>query len=195
MIKKIFIFFFFCIFPLSTQSKNSGLVEKFVTKFSNINNIQFDFIQTSNDVIEKGSCFLSYPEKLICRYQDEDQKEVVIKDSTLAIVKRKYKVVYYYRVANSPFATILNKNKIIEQIKNIKDIETQNKFFVINFGVDQENTNLQLFINKTTLNIDGWKTTGYDGQSISFDISNSQLNVDIVEKFEIPNYELERQSN
>jgi len=58
-----------------------------------------------------------------------------------------------------------------------------------------KNTNLQLFINKTTLNIDGWKTTGYDGQSISFDISNSQINVDIVEKFEIPNYELERQSN
>ncbi len=49
---------------------------------------------------------------------------------------------------------------------------------------------MQLFLNEDTLDIVGWKTTGYDQQTIVFTIKNSQINTDTVEKFEIPEFNL-----
>jgi len=196
MLKKIIFFYLFFFISLSTQSKNNeDFVEKFITKFKTINNIKFDFVQTNDELVETGSCFLSYPKKLICRYVGNDQKEVVIKNNTLAIIKRKYRRVYYYRVTNSPFATILDKDKITTQIKNIKNISIQDNLLIIKFNNLKDNSSLQLFVNKDTLNIAGWETIGYDQQSISFSIKNSEINVDIKEKFEIPNFDLNRNGN
>ena len=195
MIKKIIFFCLFFFASFSAQSKNETFVEKFITKFKTINNIKFDFIQTSEELIENGSCFLSYPKRLICRYNDNDQKEVIIRNNTLAIIKKKYERVYYYQVKNSPFATILDKNKIIEQIKNIKKISSKDNFLIIKFDNSRDNSSIRLFIDRATLDIAGWKTTGYDQQSISFSIKNSEVNVDIKEKFEIPNYDLRRNGN
>ena len=196
MIKKIIFFSFFFFISVLAQSKNNeDFVEKFITKFKTINNIKFDFIQTNDRLVETGNCFISYPKKLICRYAGNDRKEVVIKKNTLAIIKRKYHRVYYYRVTNSPFTTILDKNKIIEQIKNIKNISAKDNLLIIKFNNPKDNSSLRLFVNKDTLDIAGWKTTGYDQQSISFSIKNSELNVDIKEKFEIPNFDLNRNGN
>ena len=196
MIKKIIFFSFFFFISVLAQSKNNeDFVEKFITKFKTINNIKFNFIQTNDGLVETGSCFISYPKKLICRYAGNDRKEVVIKKNTLAIIKRKYHRVYYYRVTNSPFTTILDKNKIIEQIKNIKNISAKDNLLIIKFNNPKDNSSLRLFVNKDTLDIAGWKTTGYDQQSISFSIKNSELNVDIKEKFEIPNFDLNRNGN
>jgi outer membrane lipoprotein-sorting protein len=196
MIKKIIFFSFFFFISVLAQSKNNeDFVEKFIIKFKTINNIKFDFIQTNDRLVETGNCFISYPKKLICRYAGNDRKEVVIKKNTLAIIKRKYHRVYYYRVTNSPFTTILDKNKIIEQIKNIKNISAKDNLLIIKFNNPKDNSSLRLFVNKDTLDIAGWKTTGYDQQSISFSIKNSEINVDIKEKFEIPNFDLNRNGN
>jgi outer membrane lipoprotein-sorting protein len=196
MIKKIIFFSFFFFISVLAQSKNNeDFVKKFLTKFKTINNIKFNFIQTSDEVVETGSCFLSYPGKLICRYAGSDRKEVIIKKNTLAIIKRKYRRVYYYRVTNSPFATILDKDKIIKQIKNIKNILLKDNLLTIKFNNPKDNSLLQLFVNKDTLDIAGWRTTGYDQQSISFSIQNSEINVDIKEKFEIPNFDLNGNGN
>ena len=196
MIKKIIFFSFFFFISVLAQSKNNeDFVEKFITKFKTINNIKFDFIQTNDELVETGNCFISYPKKLICRYVGNDQKEIIIKNNTLAVIKRKYRRVYYYRVTNSPFVTILDKNKIIEQIKNIKNILTKDNLLTIEFNNPQDSSSLHLFVNKDTLDIAGWKTTGYDQQPISFYIKNSEINVDIKEKFEIPNYDLNGNGN
>ena len=178
------------------QSKNNeDFVEKFITKFKTINNIKFNFIQTNDELVETGNCFISYPKKLICRYVGNDQKEIIIKNNTLAVIKRKYRRVYYYRVTNSPFVTILDKNKIIEQIKNIKNILTKDNLLTIEFNNPQDSSSLHLFVNKDTLDITGWKITGYDQQLISFFIKNSEINVAIKEKFEIPNFDLDGNGN
>ena len=72
MLKKIIFFILFFFIPLTAQSENnSEIVKKFTKKFKTINNIKFDFIQTSNDSSETGTCFLSYPKKLICRYEGD----------------------------------------------------------------------------------------------------------------------------
>lgn len=196
MIKKIIflpLFFFMSVFA---QSKNNeDFVEKFITKFKTINNIKFDFVQTNDGIIETGNCFISYPKKIICRYLGSDRKEVIIKNNTLAVIKRKYRRVYYYRVTNSPFDTILDKGKIIEQIKNIKNILVKNNLLTIEFSNPKDNSSLQLFVNKDTLDIAGWETIGYDQQPISFYIKNSKINVNIKEKFEIPNFDLNGNGN
>ena len=196
MIKKIIFFSFFFFISVLAQSKNNeDFVEKFITRFKTISNIKFDFIQTNDELVETGNCFISYPKKLICRYAGSDRKEVIIKKNTLAIIKRKYRRVYYYRVTNSPFATILDKDKIIKQIKNIKNILLKDNLLTIEFNNPKDNSLLQLFVNKDTLDIAGWRTTGYDQQSISFSIQNSEINVDIKEKFEIPNFDLNGNGN
>ena len=191
MIKKTIIFFiFYLLTSISYSDNNNILIEKFLTKFKSINNIEFNFIQTSADMIEKGKCFLSYPKKLICRYEGDEGKEIIVKNDALVIVKRKFQRVYYYRVANSPFATILDKNKIINQIKNINEIKSENNILILKFSSDPESSSLDLFVTKDTLDIAGWKTTGYDSQIVDFKITNSKKNVENKEKFEIPNFDL-----
>lgn len=189
MIKKFIIFFLIFFTPSILYSENNNtIIEKFLTKFQSINNIEFDFIQITNDTNETGKCFLSYPKKLICRYDGEERKEIIVKNDALVVVKRKFQRVYYYRVANSPFATILDKNKIINQIKKINDITTKNDLLIIKFSNDKENSSLQLFITKNNLEIAGWTTIGYDGQTVNFSIQNSKINVENKEKFEIPSF-------
>ena len=93
-------------------------------------------------------------------------------------------------MANSVFATILDKKKIIKQINQIRKIKIKDNNFVIEFKNNENSTSVQLFINKDTFNIAGWKTAGYDQQPITFIIKNNQTNVNTKEKFEVPNFDL-----
>ena len=191
MLKKISLLIIFFIISISTKAENNQeIIQKITNKFDSINNIQFDFIQTNSKLIEKGSCFLSYTKKLVCRYLGDEQKEIIIKNNTLIFIKKKYQKIYYYRMANSVFATILDKKKIIKQINQIRKIAIKDNNFVIEFKKNENTGSVRLFIDKDTFNIAGWETTGYDQQPTSFIIKNSQTNVNTKEKFEIPNFNL-----
>ena len=191
MLKKISLLIIFFTISISTNAgNNQEIIQKITNKFDSINNIQFDFIQTNSELIEKGSCFLSYTKKLVCRYLGDEQKEIIIKNNTLIVVKKKYQKIYYYRMANSVFATILDKKKIIKQINQIRKIAIKDNNFVIEFKKNENTDSVRLFIDKNTFNIAGWETTGYDQQPTSFIIKNSQTNVNTKEKFEIPNFNL-----
>jgi len=189
MLKKIIILItFFTITTSSKADNDQEIIKKITNKLNGINNIQFDFIQTSNELVEKGSCYLSYTKKLICRYLGDEQKEIIVKNNTLIVIKKKYQRIYYYRIANSVFETILDKKKIIDQINQIQEITSEDDNFVIEFGNTKNVTSVRLFINKDTFNVAGWETAGYDQQQTSFVIRNSQTNVSIKEKFEIPDF-------
>ena len=191
MLKKISLLIIFFVISISAKAEsNKEIIQKIASRFDDINNIQFDFIQTSNGLVEKGSCYLSYAKKLICRYLGDEQKEIIIKNNTLIVIKKKYQKIYYYRMANSVFATILDKKKIIKQINQIRKITIKDNNFVIEFKNNENATSVQLFINKDTFNIAGWETAGYDQQPTSFIIKNSQTNVNTKEKFEVPNFDL-----
>ena len=191
MLKKISLLIIFFVISISAKAEsNKEIIQKIASRFDDINNIQFDFIQTSNGLVEKGSCYLSYAKKLICRYLGDEQKEIIIKNNTLIVIKKKYQKIYYYRMANSVFATILDKKKIIKQINQIRKIEIKDNNFVIEFKDNENATSVRLFINKDTFNIAGWETAGYDQQPTSFIIKNSQTNVNTKEKFEVPNFDL-----
>ena len=192
MLKKISLLIFFFVISISAKAEsNKEIIQKIASRFDDINNIQFDFIQTSNGLVEKGSCYLSYAKKLICRYLGDEQKEIIIKNNTLIVIKKKYQKIYYYRMANSVFATILDKKKIIKQINQIRKIKIKDNNFVIDFKNNENAGSVRLFINKDTFNIAGWETAGYDQQPTSFIIKNSQTNVNTKEKFEVPNFDLD----
>ena len=191
MLKKISLLIIFFVISISAKAEsNKEIIRKITNKFDGINNIQFDFIQTNNELIEKGSCFLSYTKKLVCRYLGDEQKEIIIKNNTLIVIKKKYQKIYYYRMANSVFATILDKKKIIKQINQIRKIAIKDNNFVVEFKNNENAGSVRLFINKDTFNIAGWETAGYDQQPTSFIIKNSQTNVNTKEKFEVPNFDL-----
>ena len=191
MLKKISLLIIFFVISISAKAEsNKEIIQKIASRFDDINNIQFDFIQTNNELIEKGSCFLSYTKKLVCRYLGDEQKEIIIKNNTLIVIKKKYQKIYYYRMANSVFATILDKKKIIKQINQIRKIAIKDNNFVIEFKNNENAGSVRLFINKDTFNIAGWETAGYDQQPTSFIIKNSQTNVNTKEKFEVPNFDL-----
>jgi len=191
MLKKIsLLIIFFTISILAKAENNQEIIQKITNKLNSTNNIQFDFIQTNNGLIEKGSCYLSYTKKLICRYLGDEQKEIIIKNNTLIVIKKKYQKIYYYRMANSVFSTILDKKKVIKKINQIRKIKTKDNNFVIEFRNNENATSVQLFISKDTFNIAGWETAGYDQQPITFIIKNNQINVNIKEKFEVPNFDL-----
>ena len=191
MLKKISLLIFFFVISISAKAEsNKEIIQKIASRFDDINNIQFDFIQTSNGLVEKGSCYLSYAKKLICRYLGDEQKEIIIKNNTLIVIKKKYQKIYYYRMANSVFTTILDKKKIIKQINQIRKIAIKDNNFVIEFKNNENAGSVRLFINKDTFNIAGWETAGYDQQPTSFIIKNSQTNVNTKEKFEVPNFDL-----
>lgn len=192
MLKKISLLIVFFVISISAKAESSKeIIQKIASRFDDINNIQFDFIQTSNGLVEKGSCYLSYAKKLICRYLGDEQKEIIIKNNTLIVIKKKYQKIYYYRMANSVFATILDKKKIIKQINQIRKIAIKDNNFVIEFKNNENAGSVRLFINKDTFNIAGWETAGYDQQPTSFIIKNSQTNVNTKEKFEVPNFDLD----
>ena len=191
MLKKISLLIFFFVISISAKAEsNKEIIQKIASRFDDINNIQFDFIQTSNGLVEKGSCYLSYAKKLICRYLGDEQKEIIIKNNTLIVIKKKYQKIYYYRMANSVFTTILDKKKIIKQINQIRKIAIKDNNFVVEFKNNENAGSVRLFINKDTFNIAGWETAGYDQQPTSFIIKNSQTNVNTKEKFEVPNFDL-----
>ena len=192
MLKKISLLIIFFTISISAKAEsNQEIIRKITNKFNGINNIRFDFIQTNNGLIEKGSCYLSYTKELICRYLGDEQKEIIIKNNTLIVIKKKYQKIYYYRMANSVFATILDKKKIIKQLNQIRKIKIKDNNFVIEFKNNENPTSVQLFINKDTFNIAGWETAGYDHQPTSFIIKNSQTNINTKEKFEVPNFDLD----
>mgnify|MGYP000066576059 FL=1 len=192
MLKKISLLIIFFVISISAKAEsNKEIIQKIASRFDDINNIQFDFIQTNNELIEKGSCFLSYTKKLVCRYLGDEQKEIIIKNNTLIVIKKKYQKIYYYRMANSVFATILDKKKIIKQINQIRKIAIKDNNFVVEFKNNENAGSVRLFINKDTFNIAGWETAGYDQQPTSFIIKNSQTNVNTKEKFEVPNFDLD----
>jgi len=191
MLKKISLLIVFFVISISAKAEsNKEIIKKITSRIDDINNIQFDFIQTSNGLVEKGSCYLSYAKKLICRYLGDEQKEIIIKNNTLIVIKKKYQKIYYYRMANSVFATILDKKKIIKQINQIRKIAIKDNNFVVEFKNNENAGSVRLFINKDTFNIAGWETAGYDQQPTSFIIKNSQTNVNTKEKFEVPNFDL-----
>jgi outer membrane lipoprotein-sorting protein len=113
--------FFTYFFFISISS--ADLQTKLINKLTATKTISFDFKQKIGDKEEVGNCFIKYPLLLKCNYKNLKQKVIISNGKTVAIIKKKYKKIYYYPIKITPFFFILQKEKIINLIRQNKPIE------------------------------------------------------------------------
>ena len=82
----IFILIFF--YPLNVLASSK---EQIKNKLKETNNMSFKFIQKIEKKTEKGECIISYPKKILCRYDDIYNKILVSNGRSLVINSKKIK--------------------------------------------------------------------------------------------------------
>lgn len=184
---KLLVKFIIILFYSNTLLAN--VTDEIVRKLDETNNISFEFEQITNNQNESGKCLLVFPGKLKCIYNSKDGKEILVTNKSLYIIKHKFKRSYRYPIKNSAFNIILNKNKILENIKmidpsNIK--ETPKKYF---YEVQaSEGIYVKIFFGKKNKMLKGWETISYNQEPVIFNILNPVINSELKEKFILPNY-------
>ena len=117
-----------------------------------------------------------------CIYQDSKQKSVISNGKTVAIIKKKYKKIYYYPIKTTPLFTILKKDKILNLIRNNKPTKVDSN--VIEFELNEKKINkLKLIFDKNSFELKGWKTIDAYSNNVSFIINDLKINEIIEDDF------------
>ena len=153
MIKKIIVIFSFFIFfnPL-----NAAIKEQIILNLKKTNNLTFNFKQTIDKKTEEGSCIIEYPKKIYCLYNNFNKKIMVSNGKSLVIKNQTNNQYYRYPLKKTPLELILDKNFLINQIKNLEGRNIDNKYF--NFTLINNDNKINIFFDKQTLNLMGWQT-------------------------------------
>ena len=189
MIKKLNIifltFFFYLFFVNSTQA---NFQEKLFNKYKAINTLHFDFTQKIGEKVEFGNCYIKYPLLMKCEYPKK-KKSIIANGKKFAIVKKRYKKIYYYPLKKTPLFYLLNKENILNLIKNYEPLSIDTN--VIEYELIENNSNkLKIFFNKNSLELSGWKTIDAYSNEVTFLITNIKTNILIKnEIFKIPREE------
>ena len=69
-------------------------------------------------------------------YQNLKQKSVISNGKTVAIIKKKYKKIYYYPIRTTPLFTILKKEKILHLVRNNKPTKIDS--IIIEFELNEK---------------------------------------------------------
>ena len=182
MIKKIIVIFLFFIFfnPL-----NAAIKEQIISNLKKTNNLTFDFKQTIDEKTEEGSCIIEYPKKIYCLYNNFNKKIMVSNGKSLVIKNQTNNQYYRYPLKRTPLELILDKNYLINQIKNLEGRNIDNKYF--NFTLINNDNKINIFFDNKTLNLIGWQTEDiYQNLVITY-IYNIEKNKKIDDKlFKLP---------
>ena len=183
LIKKI-IFFLKVIFInlLSFEIAHADLQNNLINKLNKTKTLSFDFKQKISNQEEIGNCFIKYPLLMKCKYQNLKQKIINSNGKTLAIIKKKYKKIYYYPIKSTPLFFLLKKERIINLIR--KKLPSEINSSVIEFEfIDKKKNKIIILFDKNSLELRGWKTKDAYSNDVSFEISNLIINNQIVDSF------------
>lgn len=182
MIKKVLLIVLFLnIFsPLKADVK-----EKIILNLENTRNFTFNFEQSINDIKENGNCIIEYPKKLYCVYNNLLKKIIISNGKSIIIKNQKNNQLYIYSLKGTALDIILDKNYLINKIKNSKERIIDDKY--VNYELKENNNKINIFFDKNTFNLIGWQTEDiYQNLSMTF-ISQVKLNQYIDQKkFKIP---------
>jgi len=180
--KLIISFNTFIIFFTITNITFANTQENLINKLISTKTLTFNFKQTISEKEETGDCYIKYPLLMKCNYENIKQKVIVSNGKTVAIIKKKYKKIYYYPIKATPLFTILDKEKILNLIKNNKPTKINSE--IIEFEYTDEKLNkLIIFFDKKTLNLKGWKTKDAYSNEVSFLINDLKTNDEFAEDF------------
>ena len=183
LIKRIL--FFLIVLTLFEQKSFSSPKEKIINNFNKINNISFKFQQKIADKIESGKCYIKYPKLIYCLYDNKDKKEIVSNGISLVIKNNRYNKTYIYPLKTTPLKYILDKEFILNKIKNLEPkINIDKK---IEFSITNKSNLVSVFFDSNTYNLSGWKTIDIYQNEVIFQINNLEKNINIDEKrFKLP---------
>ena len=177
---------FFYLFSFSYSQAN--FKEKLIDKLKTTNTLSFDFIQIIGKKKEIGNCYIKYPLFMKCEYPKK-KKSIIANGKKVAIIKRRYKKIYYYPLKKTPLFYLLKKENILNLIENYEPtvIDTN----TIEYELVGDNSNkLKIFFDKDSLDFLGWKTTDTYSNEVSFFLKNIKVNITIENKiFKIPQIE------
>ena len=172
--KKILTIFF--LFYL-TVPLNAAIKDQIILNLKKTKNLTFNFKQTIGKKTEEGNCTIKYPKKIYCSYNNLNKKIMVSNGKSLVIKNKVNNQYYIYPLKRTPLELILDKNYLINQIKNLKARNVDDKF--INFSLNNEDNKINIFFDNKTLNLIGWQTEDiYQNLVITY-ISEIKLNQEI----------------
>ena len=107
-------------------------------------------------------------------YDNFNKKIMVSNGKSLVIKNQTNNQFYLYPLKKTPLELILDKNYLINQIKNLEGRIIDNKYF--NFTISNNNNKINIFFDNQTLNLIGWQTEDiYQNLVITF-ISKIKVN-------------------
>ena len=166
----IILFYFFFI-----NIAHPNIKEKIINKLEETKTLSFNFIQKIAEKEERGNCYIKYPLLMKCNYQNAKQKILISNGNTVAIIKKKYKKIYYYPIRATPLFTILDKEKILNLIKH--NDPHNNRPGVITFEFFYKKLNkLKIFFDKNSLEFKGWETKDAYSNDVIFTIIDLKTN-------------------
>ena len=178
--------FFLLFFFLSQNFANASVVSQIISNFNSTQSMKFNFVQTIDGKIEKGKCTLVYPKKIFCEYIDFYNKILVSNGKSLLINSDKNNQYFRYPLEKTPLNLILDKDFLINKIKNLSGRIVNDKF--INYTFIENQNEINIFFNKDNYNLIGWQTLDiYQNLSITYiDIifTNQKLKKNL---FKLPN--------
>ena len=160
----------------------ADLQKNLINKLTATKTLSFDFKQKISDKEEIGNCFIKYPLLMKCNYQNLKQKTIISNGKTVAVIKKKYKKIYYYPIKLTPLFFILKKEKIINLIRKNQPTEINAGLIEFEF-IDQKTNKVKILFDKNSLEFKGWKTKDVYSNNVSFTINNLKINNQIVDDF------------
>ena len=183
LIRKLFFFFkIFFILLFFTNICSANLQKNLINKLTGIRTLSFDFKQKISDQEEIGKCFIKYPLLMKCNYQNLKQKTIISNGKTVAIIKKKYKKIYYYPIKTTPLFFILQKEKIISLIRSNLPTKINSNFVEFEF-MDKKKNRVKIIFDKNSLEFKGWETKDAYSNHVSFEIINLKINNQIIDNF------------
>ena len=177
LIFQILFIYFFCI-----NISFADLQEKLINKVEATKTLSFNFKQKIAEKEEIGNCYIKYPLLMKCDYQNLKKKSVISNGKTVAVIKKKYKKIYYYPIRTTPLFTILKKEKILDLIINNKPTRIDSNMIEYELIIKKSNK-IKIFFDRNSLEFKGWETTDAYSNKVNFLISNLKTNILINNKF------------
>ena len=181
---KYLIFILIFLYPLNIFASSKELIKN---KLEETDNISFKFIQKIGKKTEKGECIISYPKKILCKYDDIYKKILVTNGRSLVINSKKIKNYLRYQLKDTPLNLILDKKFLLKELDEVEVVQENSE--TLSFEIIHNNNLLNIFFDKLSYEIKGWTTTDVYLNTVETKLFNVQTNVMIDEKlFKVQNY-------
>ena len=175
-----FLIIFFSFFKTYASEKNNV-----IKNLKEIKNFSFNFEQNINGKIENGNCTIEYPKKILCKYNLKNKKILV--SNGRSIVIKTTNSYYLYPIEKTPLNFILDKEFILNRVKNLNERIIDNQY--LNFNFSENENEINLFFDLKTYNLIGWQTLDVYQNLIQTFLTDININIDVEEKiFSIQKY-------